>query len=292
MNTEQHTQSQILHLQTPKESRVRRLRSSFLPRRAFLAILLTFLFAGAILVAGSAAALTATFDDLGLGAESTFNGSDGAGGYTSGGIFFENSYTAPFNSFTGFAASTTTDTTTPGFGNQFSSFAGGGAGGSTGYGLAFLDGRLVLPSAQTVLGAELTNTTYAALSMRDGDAFAKQFGGESGNDEDFFRLIIEGIDDSGNSTGSIDFLLADYRFADNALDYIVEDWTFQDLTALGAVKELLFSFESSDLGSFGINTPVYFAIDNLTTVPEPSTALLLGLGLGALAARKRENVKR
>ncbi|MFK7897227.1 MAG: DUF4465 domain-containing protein [Myxococcota bacterium] len=241
--------------------------------------------------ATSASALTATFDDLGLGAESTFNGSDGLGGFTSGGAFFENSYTAAFDSFTGFGASTTTDTTTPGFGNQFSSFAGGGAAGSAGYGLAFLGGRIVLPSEQVVLGAELTNTTYAALSMRDGDAFAKQFGGESGDDEDFFTLVIEGIDDFGNSTGSVDFLLADYRFADNTLDYIIDEWTFQDLSGLGAVKELLFSFESSDVGSFGINTPVYFAIDNLTTVPEPGTALLLGLGLMGLATRNRAEPK-
>ncbi len=263
-------------------------RPSALPR--LTGTVLTLILACAILSASSATALTATFDDLGLGAESTFNGSDDAGGFTSGGVFFENSYTAAFDSFSGFAASTTTDTTTPGFGNQFSSFAGSGAGGSAGYGLAYFDGRIVLPTAQTVLGADLTNTTYAALSMRDGDMFAKQFGGATGDDEDFFRLIIEGVDNSGNSTGSIDFLLADYRFADNNLDYIVEDWTFQDLSALGTVKELLFSFESSDIGSFGINTPVYFAIDNLTTVPEPGTALLLGLGLGALAARKRKAV--
>ena len=253
-------------------------------RSSLLALLLI---ACATFAAGNAAALTATFDDLGLGLEATFNGSDGAGGYTSGGVFFENSFNPTFNSFNGFAASTTTDTTTPGFGNQFSSIAGGGAGGSAGYGIAFSDSRIVLPSAQTVLGAEFTNTTFAALSIRDGDAFAKQFGGPTGDDEDFFRLIIEGIDDEGNSTGTIDFFLADFRFADNTLDFIVQDWTFQDLSGLGDVKELLFSFESSDVGVFGINTPLYFAIDNLTTVPEPGTALLIGLGLAGLSARKR-----
>lgn len=287
MNTRQdknHNQYGPKQARTTRRGSVPRLRGT----------LFTLILAGATLAAGSGSALTATFDDLGLGlglgAEPTFNGSDGAGGFSSGGVFFENSYTAAFDSFTGFAASTTTDATTAGFGNQFSSFAGGGAGGSAGYGLAYLGGRIVLPTAQTVLGADITNTTYAALSMRDGDAFSKQFGGGTGDDEDFFRLIIEGVDEFGNSTGNIDFLLADYRFADNTLDYIVAEWTFQDLSALGTVKELLFSFESSDVGSFGINTPVYFAIDNLTTVPEPGTTLLLGLGLGALAARKRPGV--
>lgn len=236
-----------------------------------------------------AGALTATFDDLGLGTESTLNGSTLSGGYTSGGLFFENNYTAAFDSFTGFAASTTTDTTTPGFENQFSNITGAGADGSAGFGLAFLDGRIVLPELEIVLGAEFTNTTYAALSMLNGDAFAKQFGGASGDDPDFFRLLIEGIDSVGASTGFVELMLADYRFSDNGLDFVLDQWVFLDLTSLGLVKELRFSFESSDVGSFGINTPVYFAIDNLTTVPEPGTALLLGLGLVWVASGRRTN---
>ncbi len=233
-------------------------------------------------------ALTATFDDLGLGAESFLDGSTLAGGYSSGGIFFENDYNASFESFTGFAASTTTDTTTPDFGNQFSNITGSGAGGSAGYGLAFLNARIVLPTPQIILGAEFTNTTYAGLSMMNGDAFAKQFGGLTGDDPDFFRLFIEGIDGGGASTGIVEFLLADYRFSDNSLDFVLDQFVFQDLTSLGFVKELQFSFESSDIGAFGPNTPLYFAIDNLTTIPEPGTAILLGVGLAWMASRRRE----
>ncbi|HEB89007.1 MAG TPA: DUF4465 domain-containing protein, partial [Deltaproteobacteria bacterium] len=67
----------------------------------------------------------------------------------------------------------------------------------------------------------------------------------------------------------------------------LDQWVFQDLSSLGLVKELGFSFESSDVGSFGINTPQYFAIDNLTTIPEPGTALLFGLGLFWIASTGR-----
>ena len=260
------------------DSRLFALRSG----SAFLAGPIAFL-----ALAPTAGALTATFDDLGLGSESFLNGSTLSGGYTSGGLFFENNYSPAFDSFTGFAASTTTDTTTPGFTNQFSNITGAGADGSAGFGLAFLNGRVVLPSLQIVLGAEFTNTTYAALSMLNGDAFAKQFGGATGDDPDFFRLLIEGFDDFGSSTGIVELMLADYRFADNSLDFVLDQWVFQDLTALGFVKELAFSFESSDVGTFGINTPQYFAIDNLTTIPEPGSALLLCLGLGWLASSGR-----
>lgn len=49
----------------------------------------------------------------------------------------------------------------------------------------------------TVERMEVTNTTYTALSMRDGDAFAKKFTAE---DEDFFSVNFEGFDADGINT--------------------------------------------------------------------------------------------
>jgi hypothetical protein len=246
--------------------------------------------AGAVLVvtllfALPAVSLTATFDDLGLStlAPGEFLDPPTTGGsFTSGAITFLND-----GSFSGFSASTTMDTTTPGFTNQYSNIAGSGAGGSAGFGIAYSNSTIVLSTPQSVLSAEFTNTTYAALSMLDGDTFGKQFGGPSGSDPDFFRLLIEGIDDLGSSTGIVELMLADYRFVDDSLDFILDQWVFLDLTGLGVVSELRFDFESSDVGMFGINTPTYFAIDNLVTIPEPGHAILIGLGLMTLASRRR-----
>ena len=119
---------------------------------------------------------------------------------------------------------------------------------------------------------QLTNTTYAALSMRDGDVFGKQFGSvnaadgnpDGTNGEDWFRLLIIGKDDQSNTTDTVVFYLADYRFANNTQDYIVNTWQTVDLTSLGEVQFLEFELESSDHNTQGILTPAYFALDNIT----------------------------
>lgn len=195
----------------------------------------------------------------------------------------------------GFAYSQTTDASTPGFANQYSAIAGSGASGSATYGVAYTGGavgvqglvsRIAFAEPVSLLGVALTNTTYTALSMRDGDGFAKKFGGANGDDPDFFTLTITGRDTLGLATGSAIFDLADYRFADNALDYIVTDWTFVDLSGLGSVAALEFELDSSDQ-SFGfLNTPSYFALDELSFVPEPGSAGLLALGLALLGRRR------
>lgn len=235
-------------------------------------------------LASPAFALTADFEDLGLGAESVLDPPSAPGGFASGGVFFEND-----GSFLGFSASTMTDTTTPGFENQYSNITGSGAGGSATFGVAFAEATIVLPGPSVVDGAMFTNTTFAALSMRDGDAFAKQFGGPSGSDPDFFRLLVEGFDAGGTSTGVVSLALADFTFEDDSLDYILDEWVFLDLTGLGVVKTISLGWESSDVGSFGINTPTYVAIDDFTftPIPEPGAGLLLGLGLVMLGGLRR-----
>jgi hypothetical protein len=236
----------------------------------------------------NASAVTADLEDLGLGAESYYDGSDGAGGFTSGGVFFENNYNQAWGSWDGFAASTTTDTTTGSYSNQYSAIAGAGAGGSATYAVGFWssfapEGPLLeLPSELVLEGAYLTNTTYAYLSMLNGDAFAKQFGGASGDDPDWFLLTIDAFDGSSAHAGSLEFYLADFRFADNDQDYILDDWTYLDLSILGPVASLRFSLSSSDNGEFGMNTPAYFALDRVTYIPEPGVGLLVGLGLAGL----------
>lgn len=212
-----------------------------------------------------------------------YNGSDSAGGFLSSGVHFSNNYNSEWGSWQGWSYSNTSDTTTAGFGNQYSALTGAPFSGSA-YGVAYASGGAVITLAEgwhQPLSARITNTTYTGITVQNGDMFAKQFGGAEGNDPDWLLLTITGRDQQGDSVGNVDFYLADYRFTDNAENYIISDWTEVDLQSLGSdVYTLEFAMSSSDVGDFGMNTPAYFAMDDLTVIPEPR---YYGLLLGAIA---------
>ena len=108
----------------------------------------------------------------------------------------------------------------------------------------------------------VTNSTYAANSMRDGDMFAKKF---TNADQDFFKLTVLGFY-SGTLVDSAEFYLADFTHADSTEDYIVNDWQYMVMqnTLCDSVQMKL---TSSDVGQFGMNTPAYFCLDNIGGVP-------------------------
>ena len=172
---------------------------------------------------------------------------------------------------------------------QYNAISGSGQGDSDAYGVVFVGWAeppaLTLHEPQTINGLYVTNSNYTYYSMLKGDVFAKRFGGETGADEDWLKLTITGKDAADNVTGAVDFYLADFRFDDDSLDYIVDTWEFVDLTPLGDVAALTFALESSDTGAGGMNTPGYVCVD--TILPEPATVVLLGLG-GLLAIRRRK----
>lgn len=243
----------------------------------------------------------ADFEDLSLPPQSNYHGADNAGGFSSRGVFFSNSYIdfgGGFSIWSGFSYSNITDTTTSGFGNQFAAYhlPAGGGDASSNFGVGFAsvrgDGFISLPAGYRPTNVRLTNTTYAALSMRDGDSFAKKFGGPTGLDPDFFSVTFYGVDSGGLDTGSVTFFLADYRAAGTVNDYVVSQWTTVDLSTLGEnTQRIEFDFASSDFGPFGINTPTYVALDNLvlTAVPEPHLLALLG-SIGAFAYCRRRRM--
>jgi hypothetical protein len=242
-----------------------------------------------LLLCTPACAAFATFEDLSLASESYYNGSDGAGGFISGDAWFSNGYNSSWGSWDGWAYSNMTDTTTPGYTNQFSAITGGGAGGSANYGVAYDAGAYGSASPPTVslgastgdyynntiAGAYFTNITYAYLSMRDGDSYVTAF--DSG---DYQMMTITGIDVDGNYTSNtIEFYLADFTSDDW---YIVDQWTWVDMTGLGDIIGFQIVFSGSQVDY----VPAYAAMD---TVPVPAAVWLLGSGVLCLVGIRRKS---
>jgi hypothetical protein len=187
-----------------------------------------------------------------------YGGYDLVGQFTSGGVAFMNNYSLEFGSWEGFSYSNVNDTTTPGYTNQFAASTGTAVSGAgNAYAVAYTfdePATLSLPQATSLSGMYITNTTYAYLSMLDGDGFSKQF-----TPSDWFLLTIAGLNSNNQPTGApISFYLAQNG-------NIVNNWNWVSLSGLGKnVRTLDFTLSSSDNGEYGMNTPAYFAMDDLT----------------------------
>jgi len=182
---------------------------------------------------------------------------------------FEYKWDTGFNFWSGgFSYTNKYDSSTAGFGNLYGVKPYKGYNNSNTYAIGQDKGIIKLKTPyKGVEGMYLTNATYPYKSMKNGDAFAKKFGGVSGNDPDFFKITIKGFFGGVLKTDSVEFYLADFRNSNNALDYIVNSWQWVNTSSLGEIDSLKFFMYSSDVGSFGINTPLFFGLDNFTASP-------------------------
>ena len=210
---------------------------------------------------------TASFDDVTLGSNGYWTGEEGDNEMFSGGWIFTNYYSQAYSFWGGFTASNHTDLTQTGMDAQYTAITAGGYNGSAQYGVAYTFGAQtdVYASdgqAHTVTGCYVTNNLWAYQSVVNGDASSTPFGGTSGNDPDWFKLTATGKNASGQTIGTLDFYLADYRFANNEEDYVVDTWEWFDLSPLGAVHTISFSLSSTKGNAYGMLTPAYFCIDD------------------------------
>ena len=212
-------------------------------------------------LSAASVAQVANFDAIELDSTGVWNGSDLYGAYQEEGFSFENTYDTDWAFWaSGFAISSVTDSTTAGYANMYGVISGAALSGEN-FAVA-TNYASVSVETKVVDGFYINNGTYAALSMLNGDSFAKKFGGESGDAADWFKVSVIGKLNSV-VTDTVEFYLADYRFEDNTEDYIVADWTWVDLNTLGNVTELSFELSSSDNGDWGMNTPAFFCIEDL-----------------------------
>lgn len=241
--------------------------------------ILLFITLSATFTAGAQSVFVSDMENLGLGSGQIYNGSTGGNGFQSGHAFFPTAWDTSFGGYwsAGWAASAMHDSTTTGAANLYGCIAYNGYSNSSAFAVGTTFGNLTIRMTdslvgKTVKGFYICNSTYAYKSMKYGDTFAKKFGDTTGTHcgcpqgsyPDWFKLTIKRYYGGYLQNDSAEVYLADYRYSNSIQDYILNTWTWIDLDSLGRTDSLAFFLHSSDNGTFGMNTPAYFCIDNLT----------------------------
>jgi len=209
------------------------------------------------------------FEKVSLNTDSIWNGSDLSGEKVDNSYIstinispasFENTFTTASwgGSWEGIAFSSKTDELTPGWINEYSSIAGSGAYNSSQYALAFDTATFAFPAGLNgeyqIKSMMLTNSTWAYWEIKNGSGFGKKFVAD-----DWFKVIITGYLNKVK-TGEIEYYLADYR---SGKSFLSSQWNKVDVSSIGKANQVTFTFDSSDKGQFGVNTPKYVCIDNI-----------------------------
>lgn len=203
-----------------------------------------------------------TFESIKLHSKGFYNGDDSKGGFANGHFYYRQNYDTAWKSWSGIAVSNHKDTVTNSYTNEFSNIIGGGYNASENFAVCYNSGTIVSEKSSKLHGLYVTNTTYAYHTIKNGSAFSKKFGGASGNDKDWFRVKFVSYN-NGNRADSLYFYLADYRFDDNKQDYVLKKWEYVSFSGfMQYTDSLKISFESTDNGTFGMNTPAYMAFDD------------------------------
>ena len=207
----------------------------------------------------------ATFEDVPLGSGGIWQPPVGENEMPSGGWLFTNS--TQYGYWGGFTASNRTDLSQTGLDAQYTAAAGCGYDGSTQYAVAFTMGvqtdvYATDGQSHTVTGCYVTNNLWTYQDILQGGYGELPYGGTTGNDPDWFKVTATGKNASGQTVGELDFYLADYRFANNEEDYVLDTWEWFDLSPLGDVATISFSLSSSRGSGYNMITPAYFCMDN------------------------------
>lgn len=184
-------------------------------------------------------------------------------GITSDFMECEYIYDETYGSWAGFAYSKCFDMEDSSYDNQYSVYNNGAASGNS-FAAYYYDsyndptdirfryhGNYVLNS----ICLNLSTITYKTVT--EGNAFARAF-----DEGDYLKVSFIALNGNYEEGESLDFYAVDYR---NGKRFIADNWSHIDLSSLnGALWGLRIRIETTDIGEWGANTPLYICLDDFT----------------------------
>lgn len=184
-------------------------------------------------------------------------------GYETDNLTFEHFYNEEFGYWGGFALTRKFDTDAANglFENQYAVY---NASASEGDGalIYYYDSYnepcdIVLKDATMLTSVRLNLTTYTYASITDEDinSYARIFA-----DGDYLKVVFTAM--SGNEAlDSVECYVVDYR---DGKRFVATNWDIYDLRSLGKGYDAVrVTIETTDVGEYGANTPLYIALDEL-----------------------------
>lgn len=172
-------------------------------------------------------------------------------------VTFTTNYTPSWGSWMGYAISSRTATTydaktmTP---DQFNNITGKANSGSN-FCVVQTYGETIdinLAEGALIKGFYYTNDAWTVDAILNGDGMTPgKF-----DDTDWLKCTVTGTK-ADKSTATVDIVLAEKG------DY-VKEWKYADLSSLGKVVSLSFVFTGTKNNDYGLTTPAYMCIDDIT----------------------------
>ncbi len=223
----------------------------------------TVLMVAALLCTFACFAQVVDFEDLTLNPNSSWIGSDGTGQFTSSYLTLYNDYDNNYGSWQGFAYTNGTDTESNSYSN-LSSCVGHGASNSDYYVTAYIGTDWMGDNSQIPVAMKI-NTANSGNFANRGAYFCmpvllkKWVDREYASNHFYFKLKASAYA-NGTLIGDSEIMMADFTEGNS---YMMDDWTYVDLSWIGNADSLNFvAISNDDAGGWGINTPMYFCMDN------------------------------
>lgn len=184
-------------------------------------------------------------------------------GYETDNLTFEHFYNEEFGYWGGFALTRKFDTDAANglFENQYAVY---NASASEGDGalIYYYDSYnepcdIVLKDATMLTSVRLNLTTYTYASITDEDinSFARTFA-----DGDYLKVVFTAMS-ADEALDSVECYVVDYR---DGKRFVATNWDIYDLRPLGKGYDAVrVTIETTDVGEYGANTPLYIALDEL-----------------------------